>query len=549
MKKIPLCLTLTLILTFPMFLYRANTVPQKKDQPHLEKHGKVTRLIVEGKPFIIRGGELGNSSFTSMEYMAPVWPKLKALNLNTVLAPVYWELIEPVEGKFDFDLYDQLIGEARKNNLKLILLWFASWKNSMSSHAPAWVKTDQKKYPRAKDVNGISQEILTPFSENNLRADMNAFNALLKHIKDIDVDAHTVIMIQVENEIGMLPSARDYSHPANEKFNSAVPRELIKYLIENKKNLVPEFRSEWEKNGYRTKGTWEEIFGKGPRTDEIFMAWYFARYTDRIAESGKKIYPLPMYVNAALNRPNREPGEGYPSAGPLPHIMDIWIAGGPSIDFLAPDIYFPDIQHWCDLYTRRGNPLFIPEAVRDNTTAAKVLFTLGRYESMGYSPFSVESIENPGDNDLAKVYDLVAQITPLITEHQGRGDINGVLVDNVNQEMKISLGKYEFTVRHSHTLGWEAEAKDEYWVPGGAIIIRTGENEFYVAGSGIVITFKDITDPDMRTGILKTEEGRFDNNKWRIIRYLNGDQTHQGRHIRIFKKDFSILKFELYEYR
>ena len=180
--------------------------------------------------------------------------------------------------------------------------------------------------------------------------------------------------------------------------------------------------------------------------------------------------------------------------------------------------------------------MFIPEAVRDNSTPAKALFTIGHYESLGYSPFSIESIENPEDDDLGKVYDLVTQITPLMTAHHGRGNINGVLLDKENQGTRLVFGKYEFTVRHSHTLGWETESRDEYWTPGGAIIIRIGENEFYVAGSGIVITFKNLSEPDVRIGILKTDEGRFQNNKWQVIRHLNGDQTHQGRHIRILKR-------------
>jgi beta-galactosidase GanA len=517
--------------------------------PHLAKLGNAIQLIVQGRPFIIRGGELGNSTFTSVENMAPIWPRLKALNLNTVLAPVYWELIEPAEGEFDFKLYDRLIYEAWKNDLKLVLLWFASWKNSMSSHAPSWVKTNQEMYPRVKDAQGISQEILTPFSENNLLADLNAFKALMAHIKDIDSHKQTVIMIQVENEIGMLPSARDHSAVANKKFDEPVPPALIRYLSKNKENLVPEFQAVWGKNGYKTEGTWEEIFGKGSHTDEIFMAWHYARFANAIIEAGKAIYPLPMFVNAALNRPHREPGTGYPSAGPLPHIMDIWIAGGPSIDLLAPDIYFPNLEYWCDLYTRQGNPLFIPEAGGDPSAAAKALFIIGHYESLGYSPFSIESIENPGETDLRKAYDLVEQIAPLIAARQGQGKINGVLLDKQKQETMITFGKYEFTVKHSHTLGYEREARDAYWIPGGAIIIQTGENEFYVAGSGIVMTFSDLSDPELRVGILKTEEGRFQNNAWKVIRHLNGDQTHQGRHIRIFRNHFSIQRFELYEYK
>jgi len=179
--------------------------------PFLKKTGGVTQLIVDGKPFIILGGELGNSSASTLEYMAPVWPKLKALHLNTVLMPVYWELIEKEEGRFDFSLVEQLIAEARKNDLRVVILWFAAWKNSMSSHAPAWIKLNQDQFPRVRDDKGRSHEILTPFSENNLQADLKAFTAFMKFIRDFDGKKQTVVLIQVENEIGMLPTDRDYN--------------------------------------------------------------------------------------------------------------------------------------------------------------------------------------------------------------------------------------------------------------------------------------------------------------------------------------------------
>lgn len=517
------------------------------DLPYLRKQGTTTQLIVDGKPFLILGGELGNSSFTSSEYMAPVWPKLKAMNLNTVLVPVYWELVEPDEGKFDFKLYDQLIAEARKYDLKLVILWFGSWKNSMSSHAPSWVKKDQERFPRIKDNKGKSHEILTPFSENNLKADQKAFQALMKHIKKIDENEHTIIMIQPENEIGMLPSARDYHPLANTKFNENVPAELIKYLKINKENLVPEFMEVWARNGFKESGTWEEIFGEGPHTDEIFMAWYYSQYTNTIVEAGKEIYPLPMFVNAALNRPGWLPGS-YPSAGPLPHLMDVWKAGGPSIDFLSPDFYFPNIEHWSDLYTRQGNPLFIPEHRFDNTVAAKAAFVFGHYEAIGFSPFSIESTSNPENEAIGKIYNLLNQLTPIITANHGQNKIEGVLFDKETQESVFRLGNYEFTFKHSYTLGYEANSRNDTWETAGAIIIQTDENEFYLAGSGIVTTFKNIKNPDLNVGILKTEEGKFENGKWKVIRHLNGDQTHQGRHIRIFLDDYSIQRFELYNY-
>lgn len=521
----------------------------KHQMPKLIKQGKTTQLIVEDKAFIILGGELGNSSFTNLEYMKPIWPKLKIMNMNTVLAPVYWELIEPEEDKFDFELLDQLVKEARNNDFKLVLLWFGSWKNSMSSHAPSWVKKNQTKFPRIRDEKGVSHEILTPFSENNLQADLKAYQALMKYIKETDANDHTVIMIQTEKEIGMLPTARDYSSLANERFKENVPVELMQYLLKNKENLVPEFSEMWGKSGYKNSGNWEEIFGTGPQTDELFMAWYYSKYTNSIIDAGKVVYPLPMYVNAALNRTESKPGLSYPSGGPLPHLMDIWKAGGPSIDFLSPDFYFPDLKHWCDLYTRQGNPLFIPEHRFDNTIAAKAAFTIGHYESIGFSPFSVESSANPENEPLGKMYKVIGQMTPLITAHQGQHKIEGVLLDKQNQESVFQLGNYEFKVRHSYTLGYETDSKNDTWNMAGAIFVQTDDDKFYFAGSGIVVTFRNLSNPSLNVGILKVDEGRFENGKeWKVIRHLNGDQTHQGRHIRIFLDDYAILRFELYNY-
>ena len=518
--------------------------------PQLKKQDTATQLIVDGKPFLILGGELGNSSFTSLEYMEPIWPKLEVMNLNTLLAPVYWELIEPAEGKFDFELYDRLIEKARNHNLKLILLWFGSWKNSMSSHAPSWVKKNQERFPRIKDDKGKSHEILTPFSENNLQADLKAFQALMKHIQEIDEKDHTILMIQPENEIGMLPTARDYSPLANKKFQENVPKEFIQYLKQHKENLVPEFKEIWAQNSYKETGTWQDIFGEGPHTDEIFMAWCYAKFTNTVVEAGKAIYPLPMYINAALNRPGKLPGTGYPSAGPLPHLMDVWKAGGPSIDFLSPDFYFPDIKHWSDLYTREGNPLFIPEHRFDNTVAAKAAFVFGHYEAMGFSPFSIESTAKPEDEPLGKLYHLIDQLTPMITANQGQNKIDGVLLDKQNQESILQFGNYEFTIKHSYTLGYEENSKNENWQITGALIVQTDENEFYLAGSGVVITFKNLKNPDLNVGILKAEQGKFENNAWKVIRHLNGDQTHQGRHIRILLSDgFFIQRFVLYNYK
>lgn len=535
-------LIIILMLTLPQISLAKGSIP------HLKKIGGTTQLIVESKPYIILGGELGNSTASSMESMEPAWTDFKALNLNTILVPLYWELIEKTEGEFDFELMDELIYRARKENLKIVFLWFASWKNSMSSHVPSWVKENQHRFPRVKDSSGKSHEILTPFSGNNLQADLSAFSAVMKHIRKIDRKHNTVIMMQPENEIGMLPVARDYSSLANNKFNESVPQELLTYLIKNRLNLVPEFYSVWEENGFKKSGTWEKVFGVGSHTDEIFMAWYYSRYTNKIIEAGKEIYPLPMFVNAALNRPERKPGEGYPSAGPLPHLMDVWSAAGPSIDFVSPDFYFPNIEHWSDLYTRQGNPLFIPEHRFDNTVAAKSIFVVGHYEGIGFSPFSIESKDLPENEALGKAYGLLGQLTPLITTNHGKNKIDAVLLDKNKQEAVLIFGDYELTIRHSHTLGWEGKSKNDVWDTAAAIVIQTQENEFFIAGTGVVVTAKNLKNSLLNVGILKVDEGLFKNGSWKVVRHLNGNQTHQGRHIRIFMDDYLILRLELYNY-
>ena len=524
-----------------IFLVRSNGQGQL---PHLAKVGNRTQLIVQDQPFLVLGGELGNSTATTMENMEPVWPRLKAMNLNTVLVPVYWELIEAEEGRFDFSLYEALIKEARKNNLKIIFLWFGAWKNSMSSHAPAWIKRNQQKYPRVKDEKGKSLEILSSFSKDVLDADIKAFEKLMTFIKTVDQQHQTVIMIQPENEIGMLSSARDYHPLAEEAFKKNVPAEVISYLQKKKDQLVPELQNAWKQAGSKTKGNWQELFGKGLYTDELFMAYYYSVFMNKLIAAGKKVYPLPMFVNAALNRPSKLPGE-YPSAGPLPHLMDVWKAGGTAIDFLSPDFYNPDFKHWNDLYTRQGDPLFIPEHAFDATVAAKALFIFANYEGIGFSPFSIESNHS---ESLGKMYALIRSLTPLITSNQGKNKIKGLLLTKASKDTSFTMGNYTFSCKHDYTLSWTAGSRTEDWPYASAMIIQTGEDEFFVAGTGVVVTFSNSKNKNQNVGLLKVDEGVFENNRWKVIRHLNGDQTHQGRHVNIPTNQIAVQKVTLYNY-
>jgi beta-galactosidase GanA len=412
---------------------------------------------------------------------------------------------------------------------------------------PAWVKTNETRFTRAQNQQGKGLEILSAFSKNNLNADAKAFSALMKHLKETDTH-HTVIMIQVENEIGMLTEAREYTAETNKAFNSDVPEELMNYLVKNKDSIVPELKEHWAKTNFTTKGNWETVFGKSLATDELFQAWYYAKYTEAVAAAGKKEYALPMYVNAALNYRNVQPGQ-YPSAGPLPHLMDIWQAAAPSIDVLAPDFYNPYFKQYNDLYTRRNNPLFIPEIRFESSDAAKAFYAMGHYDAFGFSPFSIESTEHPEDEPIAKSYFILSQLAPEILHYRGTGKMDGVLLDTSNKKQEIIFGDYKLTVAHDYTLGWSPEAKNADWQMSGAIIIQENENDFIIAGTGVVVTFAVNNNDKISAGILQADEGKYVNGKWIAGRRMNGDQTHQGRHIRIPVGEWNIQKVKLYQYK
>lgn len=524
--------------------FTQNATAQQPRPPSLRKQGSATQLIVKGQPFLVLAGELGNSSSSSVEYMRPLWPRLAALNLNTVLMPVYWELIEPSEGKYDFSIVDGLIQDARKSNLHVVPLWFASWKNSMSCYAPGWVKTNQQRFPRSQDKAGAGMEILSPFSRENVETDARAFAAFMRHVREIDAADQTVIMVQVENEIGMIPDSRDRSALANKLFTQNVPAELVDYLQQHREELVPEFRAVWSTNGFKKRGTWEEVFGNGATADEIFMAWHFARYVDRVTEAGKGEYPIPMFVNAALIRPGYQPGQ-YPSAGPLPHLMDIWRAGAPKIDFLSPDIYFQNFAEWTRRYRRSGNPLFVPEAMPGAIDAVNALYAVGQHDAIGFSPFSIDSLDAETTKVLSDSYELLTQLAPLVLDHQGKGLMAGFLPEGPEQRLpqQLKLGNYILNVSFDRPTATSPN------VLSGGLVIALGPDEYLFAGTGLTVTFDAVGTGDPLVGLLSVEEGNYVNTQWIGRRRLNGDQTHQGRHLRLPAGSFGIQRIKLYRYR
>lgn len=531
--------------------------------PEIVRNGNAYQLTVNGKPFLMRAGELGNSAASTAEWLrTKVWKQLQEANINTALVPIYWDLLEPEENKFDFTLVDSVITGARKHNMKVVFLWFGAWKNSMSCYAPSWVKRNTQRFPRTEDKNGRKQEILSPYSSENLKADKKAFTTLMSHIKSYD-KSQTVIMIQVENEIAMLPDARDYSKTATQVWKSTVPTTLTEYLRQHCNTLTPHVKQYWSG---KVSGTWSELFGDDEYSEEIFTAWSFAVYANEIAKAGRSVYKLPMYVNCALNRPNRKPGE-YPAGGPLPHLIDIWKAAAPDIQMLSPDIYFGDFKKWTESYHRDDNPFFIPEHQYDATAGAKALYTFGEYHGLGFSPFAVETkqanftppvlgvtIDVEAEKQkhaksvtIPSAYNIVRCIEEEIVAANGTNRMRAVLLDSLHQADTLAIGGYQIIARHDNLLGWTPQSKQSGWSTNSVIIICTDKDQFLVAGTGVVLTFKTMTPDKTSAGILRIEDIATDGSG-RVLRILNGDENHQGRHVRITDGEWCIQRFSLYEY-
>lgn len=510
--------------------------------PHLRTQGTTKQLIVDDKPYLILGGELHNSSGSSLAYMEPVWQRMQALHINTVLVAVSWELVEPEEGQFDFTLLDGLIHGARRHDLRLVILWFGSWKNGQSSYIPAWVKRDYKRFPRVRTRTGEPLEILSTFAEANWQADAKAFAAMMEHLRKVDERQNTVIMVQVENEVGILSMPRDYSPEAEEAFNSPIPQRLASYLESNREQLIPSFKQLWETHGAKTNGSWPELFGDGTGAEEAFMAWHYSRYVDQVAAAGRAVYELPLFVNAWLNFTSNTPGD-YPSGGPLPHVFDLWLAGTESIDLLTPDIYAVDFDRWCRDFTQQGNPLFIPEMMPNDVGARAVFYAIGEHSAIGTSPFAVDIyLLEPENTSLAKSYALLESVSPQILANQGLGKMVGFNLDLEHPSTTRYLNGYRLEISLDEVFHMHSEI-------GYGLIIANGPDSFLGVGNGFRVHFypQELSN-SVKVGLASVDEGRFENGRWIAGRRLNGDENDQGRAWRFSPHYLSTQICEVYSY-
>ena len=509
--------------------------------PALRKNGAVMQLMVDGKAFIMLAGELHNSSASSREYMEPIWKKLAAMNLNTVIGTVSWELLEPQEGTFDFALVDDQIRQARAHNMRLVLIWFGTWKNAVASYVPMWVKADLTRFPRVLSRDGVGQEELTPLGEESLKADAKAYRALMRHIRAVDPQ-HTVIMMQVENEAGKLHDSRDRSPLAEAAWNGPVPPDLLNYLAANRATLHPALMNVWGASGFKTSGTWPEVFGSGPQADEIFMAWYIATYIGKVTEAGKAELPIPMYANAWLVQHEHASARRLSERRPEPARARHLARGGTADRPAGAGYLPPGLQGGVRAVHSERQPAVHPRGARIGAEP-----DLGAWPARGAGLFAVRHREPSGRHSARTRVSNARWDGPGHREVPdrrkgdcGRAGLGGRAepggdVRRIQAHVRVQRGRARGA--SGTAAGGSAGAAGG---PGTtqenrsfALIVNTAPDEFVIAGQGFTLTFAPDTPGPKIAGIGIIDEGRYENGVWKAGRRINGDENGGGTRMRM----------------
>lgn len=487
----------------------------------VQKDGRYA-LMVDGRPYLVLGGQIHNSSAWPAE-LPQVWGSMAALHANTVEAPVYWEQLEPKEGQFDFTNVDQLVEGARAHNLHVVLLWFGTWKNGNMHYVPSWAKADSKRFPRVIRPDGEPIDVLSPHSHNTLEADKAAFVKLVRHLKQIDGEQHTVLCVQVENESGNIGSVRDNSAEANRLFAGAVPADLLVAA-------------------HKQPGTWKQVFGGD--ADEVFQLYHQAKYVNEIAAAGKAEFPIIYYINVWINYPAAQtpqrqidlPGIGYPSGGAVQKWVGLWRALAPAVDMIGPDIYADDSPFYRETmraYHRPDNPLWIPETGRGDSFGKFLFYALGE-GAIGFAPFGVDE---SGWNILgdepwkahARNFALIGPISREIAQLQFDGKVKTAVEEPGQTASEIDFGGWQATVAYGFPQPDGRRAPGTKDAHGAAVVAQLGPDEFLVTGVDASVTFHLPGKAAwMHSEIVTAEQGVYENGVWKPIKLWNGDETDRG---------------------
>jgi hypothetical protein len=484
-------------------------------------------IAVDGAPFPIIGAEVHNSSSSTAHAITESFSTVRALGANTVLAPVAWELFEPAEGAFDFSLIDTMISTASSLRLRLIPLWFGTWKNAVSTYVPRWVKTDLDRFPRAVLSGGRRIEHLTAFCPESRDADARAFAALMRRIREVDTDG-IVLAVQVENEIGLLGDTRDRGELAEAAFASAVPAAVVDAVASDRSMPL---HAEWVAHGSCREGTWSEVFPDSDRRDEAFMAAAFAAYVGHVAAAGAAEHDVPLFVNAWLDADSvldgpvavaggKRPGD-YPSGGPVLPVAAIWESLAPALHFLAVDMYVDEGEEVFEAYRSRGGRLFIPELRADAVGIGQMFSALGTHRALGVSLFGVDSLD-PSDEGSAQLMDAyyLVRAAALLIRKNPEAAVRAFVLSAAQSEAQLRFG--DATV-HIHS-------KDEWGMvtpvyPAYGIAIEDGDG-LYIIGRGFWITLTG--SDDKQVSFASATHYHLEEGVLRPVRHLNGDETAGG---------------------
>ena len=528
--------------------------------PHIEKKNGHPVLMVKDRPMILIAGEVHNSDSSSPAYMEGIWNIAKELGMNTLLLPAPWDLIEPEEGSFDFSVPRALIDQARAREMHIVFLWFGSWKNAECMYAPAWVKQDLKRFPRAQIEKGrnkagrqVSPTIpvkmpyttLSYLGQETAQADARAFAAFLGFLKDYDEAEQTVVAVQVENETGLLGAAREVSDEADALFAAPVPADFAAYMRNHTDTMTEEIRAAVLTG--KPEGSWQEVFGEA--AEELFSAYYVARFVNTVAAAGKAVYPLPMAANCWLDKGGK-PGS-YPTGGPVSKVHEVWDFCAPNIEVYCPDIYVPQFKAVCDEFTRRGGALFIPESATHSYCAPRLVYTLGHYHAMCYSPFGFDDIGKPftaiqgflfgmdvsdpalktpqSFEEYAAYGQILRQMMPMLADAYGTDRLQAVSAETdpvipgpggnpfAAVPPTMSFGGFRLSVRFQSPMNPRND--------GACLCLKISDSECWVVGSACGLTFTSADPARPNLDLLRVEEGRFEDGAWIPGRRLNGDET------------------------